>query len=93
MISLWTIQVFDRRTRPSLAEAMGQVSQALVGGLDERGSMITDSPEAVRAQVHDAIAQCGGRRLLVGPGCVVDLRVPDANLAAARAAVEELPAS
>ena len=81
----------DRRTRPSLGEAMGQVSQALVGGLDERGAMITASPEAVRAQVRDAIAQCGGRRLLVGPGCVVDLRVPEANLAAARAAVEELP--
>ncbi|MBI2455943.1 MAG: uroporphyrinogen decarboxylase [candidate division NC10 bacterium] len=81
----------DRRTRPSLGEAMGQVSQALVGGLDERGSMITASPEAVRAQVHDAVAQCGGRRLLAGPGCVVDLRVPEANLTAARQAVEDLP--
>lgn len=83
----------DRRTRPSLGEAMRQVSQALVGGLDERGSMISAGPEAVRAQVHDAIAQCGGRRLLVGPGCVVDLRVPEANLAAARKAVEDLPRS
>jgi uroporphyrinogen decarboxylase len=80
----------DRRTRPSLAEAIVQVSQALVGGLDERGSMITDTPEAVRAQVQDAVAQCGGRRLVVGPGCVVDLRVPEANLAAAREAVEDL---
>jgi uroporphyrinogen decarboxylase len=82
----------DRRTPPSLAEARAQVSQALVGGLDESGSMITDSPEAVRSQVRNAVAQCGGRRLIVGPGCVVDLRVPEANLAAARAAVEELPA-
>jgi uroporphyrinogen decarboxylase len=82
----------DRRTSPSLAEARGQVSQALVGGLDECGSMIVDDPPAVRAQVRDAIAQCGGRRLIVGPGCVLDLRVPEANLAAARAAVEELPA-
>lgn len=82
----------DRRTAPSLAEAMGQVSQALVGGLDERGSMITDTPEAVRAQVRQAAAQCHGRRLIIGPGCVVDLRVPEANLAAARAAVEDLRA-
>ena len=81
----------DRRTSPSLAEAMGLASQALVGGLDERGLMITGTPEAVRAQVQDAVAQCGGRRLLVGPGCVVDLRVPEANLAAAREAVENLP--
>jgi len=81
----------DRRTRPSLGEAMGQVSQSLVGGLDERGLMITGTPEAIRAQVCDAVAQCEGRRLLVGPGCVVDLRVPEANLAAARQAVEDLP--
>src|SRR5574337_254760 len=80
----------DRRTVPSLAEAMGQVSQGLVGGLDERGLMITAAPEAVRAQVQDAVAQCRGGRLVVGPGCVVDLRVPDANLAAAREAVGRL---
>jgi uroporphyrinogen decarboxylase len=83
----------DRHAGPSLAEAMGQVSQGLVGGLDERGVMVTGTPEAVRAQVRDAVAQCGGRRLVVGPGCVVDLRVPEANLAAARQAVEEISAS
>jgi len=81
----------DRRTSPSLAEARGQVSQALVGGLDECGAMIRGTPEAVRAQVRDAIAQCGVRRLIVGPGCVLDLRAPEANLAAARDAVEDLP--
>ncbi len=81
----------DRRTSPSLGEAMGLASQALVGGLDERGLMITGTPEAVRAQAQDAVAQCGGRRLLVGPGCVVDLRVPEANLVAARDAIENLP--
>jgi len=36
-------------------------------------------------------AQIGERSR--GPGCVVDLRVPEANLAAARAAVEDLPGS
>lgn len=82
----------DRRTSPSLAQASAQVSQALVGGLDERGAMLTAAPDEVRAQVHDAITQCGGRRLIVGPGCVLDLRVPEENLAAARAAVEDLRA-
>ncbi len=96
LASVYPVQALnwhDRRTSPSLAEALGQVSQTLVGGLDERGSMITDSPESVGAQVRDAVAQCRGRRLIVGPGCVVDLRVPEANLAAARQAVEELRAS
>jgi uroporphyrinogen decarboxylase len=78
----------DRRTRPTLAEAKAQVAQALVGGLDERGSMIAATPAEIRAQALEAIAQCGGRRFLLGPGCVVDLNVPEANLAAAREAVE-----
>jgi uroporphyrinogen decarboxylase len=78
----------DRRTRPSLAEAKAEVAQALVGGLDERGTLITATPAEVRAQALDAIAQCGGRRFLLGPGCVVDLKAPEANLAAAREAVE-----
>ncbi|HSB80744.1 MAG TPA: uroporphyrinogen decarboxylase family protein [Candidatus Methylomirabilis sp.] len=80
----------DRRTSPSLAEAATQVSQCLVGGLDERGAMITATPQEVRAQVQDAVAQCRGRRLIVGSGCVVDLQVPEANLKAAREAVEGL---
>jgi len=77
------------RVNAALAEARGQVSQALVGGLDECGAMIRGTPEAVRAQVRDAIAQCGVRRLIVGPGCVLDLRAPEANLAAAREAIED----
>lgn len=81
----------DRRTAPSLGEARARVSQALVGGLDERGLMVTGTPEEVRAEVRDAVTQCGGRGLIVGPGCVLDLRVPEANLAAARAAAEDLP--
>ncbi len=83
----------DRRTAPSLGEAAGQVPQCLVGGLDERGLMITAAPEQVRAQVCDAVSQCGGRRIVVGPGCVLDLGVPEASLTAAREAVEGLSGS
>jgi len=77
----------------ALTEARAQVPQALVGGLDECGAMITSTPEAVRAQVQDAVSQCRGRGLIVAPGCAVDLCVPEANLAVARAAVEDLGAS
>jgi uroporphyrinogen-III decarboxylase len=91
-ISLWRHLPDIDLDPTALAEARAQVSQALVGGLDECGSMITNSPEAARAQVRDVLSQCRGRRLIVGPGCVVYLRVPEANLAAARAAVEDLGA-
>jgi uroporphyrinogen decarboxylase len=78
----------DRRTAPTLAQAMRQVSQALVGGLDERGVLIHGTIEEVRAQAQEAVRQCGARRLILGPGCVLDLRVPESNLAVVREAVE-----
>ncbi len=80
----------DRRSPLSLAQARGQVRQCLMGGLDERGTMVTGTPDEIRAQVRDAVAQCGGNGLIVAPGCVLDLNVPEANLRAAREAVEAL---
>jgi len=43
----------------------------------------------VQAEVRDAIAQVGGRGLIVGPGCVFPLNTPAAHLDAARRAVEQ----
>jgi len=80
----------DRRTAPTLAQAMHQVSQTLVGGLDERGVLIHGTTEEVRAHAQDAVRQCGVRRLILGPGCVLDLQVPESNLAVVREAVDAL---
>jgi uroporphyrinogen decarboxylase len=80
----------DRRTTPTLAQAMRQVPQTLVGGLDERGVLIHGTGEAIRAQAQDAVRQCGGHRLILSPGCVLDLQVPESNLALVREAVEDL---
>jgi len=78
----------DRRTAPTLAEAGQRFPGALIGGLDEWGPLLHGTPAQVEAQVHQAIAQTGGRRLIVGPGCVVPPAAPPAHLAAARRAVE-----
>jgi uroporphyrinogen-III decarboxylase len=43
-------------------------------------------PDAVAAEVHDAVRQTGGR-LIVAPGCVIPHRCPPENLRAARRAV------
>jgi hypothetical protein len=37
----------------------------------------------VRQQVTDAIAQTGGRRYIVGTGCVTMIPTPEANIRAA----------
>jgi uroporphyrinogen decarboxylase len=76
----------DRLTAPSLAQGLTKVKGAVVGGVEERNLLVSGSVEDVRSQVRDAIAQTGGRRLIVGPGCVAGIAAPEQNI---RTVVEE----
>jgi len=76
----------DRQTPPTLAEARQRYSGCLVGGLDQE-TLSRGTPEEVAGQVHDAIAQTGGRGLIIAAGCVTFVDTPDANLHAVRTAV------
>ncbi|MGH7353409.1 MAG: uroporphyrinogen decarboxylase family protein, partial [Candidatus Rokuibacteriota bacterium] len=76
----------DRVTSPTLAEARARGARALVGGLNERGTLRGGQAGAVAAEVADAVRQTGGTGLIIAPGCVLPLDVPDAGLAAATAA-------
>ncbi len=80
----------DRETAPSLAEAMRLTGKGMVAGISRMGAVARGRPEAAAAEVRDAVAQTGGRRLCVGPGCVVPFTTPTENLLAARRAVEEV---
>jgi uroporphyrinogen decarboxylase len=77
----------DRLTAPRLSEACGRFAGGLVGGLGEGRTLLKGPSEAAAAEARDAIAQTGGRGILVGPGCVLPLATPDAHLDAALAAV------
>ena len=77
----------DRETPPSLGEALGRFPGAVVGGLRQWETMLCGTPEQVRAEVEDAIAQTGGRRLIVGTGCVTPITAPVGNIRAVREAV------
>lgn len=72
----------DRRTPPTLAEARKRCGLCLVGGIDER-TFADRTPEEVRAEVRDALAQTGGVRHILGPGCVIPIDTPAANIEAA----------
>jgi len=76
----------DRLTAPALADALGKVKGAVVGGVEERNLLVSGSVSDVRSQVREAITQTGGRRLIVGPGCVAAVAAPERNI---RAVVEE----
>ena len=72
---------------PTLAEGRTISGRAVMGGLGQRGSLLYGPPAAVEAEALAAIAETGGRGLLLAPGCSVPTRARDANLAAMAAAV------
>ena len=76
----------DRQTPPTLAEARERFSGCLAGGLDQE-TLSRGTPEAVAAEVRDAVAQTGGAGLIIAAGCVAYVDSPAANLRAARQAV------
>jgi uroporphyrinogen decarboxylase len=69
----------------SLAEIQQKTDKAVMGGVDERHALLSGSPDDVRAQVSEALAQTGGRGFLLAPGCSIAPNTPPENL---RAAVE-----
>ena len=68
---------------PSFAEAAEMTQAALVGGVDE-GTLPSSPPADVAQAVNAALAETGGRRTLVAPGCSIDHRTSSDNLVALR---------
>jgi uroporphyrinogen decarboxylase len=77
----------DQETPPSLAEALDRFPGALVGGLHRWDTVLRGTPEEVRERVRAAVEQTGGRRLIVGTGCVTITNTPTGNIRAVREAV------
>ena len=62
----------------------------LVGGLNEDVTLPQGPVEAIKAEVRDAIAQTGGRRLMIAPGCVIPIATPESHYRAVIEAVSEM---
>lgn len=93
LLSRYPVQAVNWHTRtalPTLKEAHGRFSGAIVGGLGRWDPLVYGSPEDVKAQVKEAIAQTEGRGLIISAGCVVPITAPEINIRAAREAVEPL---
>lgn len=73
---------------PTVGSAQCLTQRALIGGVDELGTLRTGKPEQVMAEARQAIRETGGRRFLLTPGCSVAPDVPQANLHALRRAVD-----
>ncbi|HSJ57285.1 MAG TPA: uroporphyrinogen decarboxylase family protein [Anaerolineae bacterium] len=91
LLSDYPVQVVnwhDRETPPSLHEGQQRVKGAVLGGLRQWDTMLRGTPRDVQAEAEDAIEQTGGRRFILGTGCVTPITAPWANLRAVREAVE-----
>ncbi len=78
----------DRSTFPDLAEGLKRFPGVVCGGLRRIESVLLGTPAEIQAEALDAIQQTGGRRFILGTGCVVPTPAPFGNLMAARKAVE-----
>jgi uroporphyrinogen decarboxylase len=78
----------DRTTPYSLTEAGKIFKGTLMGGVEQYKLLRFGRRDEVERQVHDAVRQMRGRRLIVTPGCTYPIDVPHANLMALRKAVE-----
>ena len=77
----------DRLTAPALSEAQTRYEGLLVGGINEWHTLLNGPTEAIQAEVKEAIAQTNGRRLMIGPGCVIPGHTPVTHIQAAIQAV------
>jgi len=67
---------------PSLGEVLARSDKAVIGGISEKTILLSGTPEQVMAEVREALAETGGRRLLLAPGCTIAPNTPEENLRA-----------
>ena len=77
----------DRETHPSLAEAQQLFAGVACGGL-RQATLVYQNQTEVQKEAADAIQQTGGKRFMLGTGCVVPIIASHGNLLAARKSVE-----
>lgn len=81
----------DQDTPPSLSEGKEKFPGVVCGGLQRWDTMVMGTPDQVIAEGHKAIADTGGKRFILGTGCVTPTIAPRSNLMAARRSVELSP--
>jgi uroporphyrinogen decarboxylase len=77
----------DRETFPSLAEAQKQFPGAVCGGM-RQDTLVYQNQVQVQKEAADAIQQTGGKRFILGTGCVVPVIASHGNILTARKSVE-----
>jgi uroporphyrinogen decarboxylase len=77
----------DRETAPTLAEGLKKFKGAVCGGIGRMDPLVLGTPAEIAREAADALAQTGGRRFVLGTGCVTMTNTPWGNIRAVRGAV------
>jgi uroporphyrinogen decarboxylase len=81
----------DRLTGISLAEVRRKApDKCLMGGLSERGPMVSGTAAQMLAEMRDAIKQVDGKRFILANGCSVPDDTDESKLRLAREQVDKL---
>ena len=91
LLANYPVQVMnwhDRETPPSLAEGQSRFNGVVCGGLERVQTMVLGDPEMVAVEANQAIEATGGRKFILGTGCVLPIIAPHGNIVAARRSVE-----
>lgn len=80
-----------QHANPSLAEGRALLGQTVIGGVDERGPIVTGPRVAIEAEVKATINAMGTTRFMLGAGCTVPDDVDVEHLIWARKAVPTGP--
>ena len=78
----------DLETEPDLAGGLARFKGAVCGGLRQWDTVALGTPTQIEAEAHTALELTGGRRFVLGTGCVAPIITAHGNLMAARHAVE-----
>lgn len=89
-LSLQVLNWHDRETAPSLSDGQSLFDGTVCGGLRQE-TLVYGDQARVREEAQDAIRQTGGRRFILGTGCVVPIIASHGNIMAARGSVESRP--
>jgi uroporphyrinogen decarboxylase len=91
LLASYPVQIInwhDRETPPSLADGQSRFPGVVCGGLERVQTMVLGTPDKVALQAYQAIEASGGRRFMLGTGCVLPITAPHGNIVAARRSVE-----
>lgn len=77
-------------SNPSLGEALGKLSGAVMGGIGHEGSLQQPEAGPALAELQDGFDQTGGRRWLAAPGCSIPPSTRPEHLEKLRGAIEHM---